>query len=294
MNSTEACRRVGTTRLVWAATLCLLAAGVARADDETPASAPVPAPTSSAPAGAGQPKWEGAVGLLFNYSPAYQGASDNRLRGRPGLFLRYGRFSATTTGGFVTRRNDEVQRGLAAELISRDRLRVSLSARLDGGRDEGDDPMLKGLGNVRATVRGRLTVVQSFGHGWKLSAGLSPDLLGRGGGTLLDAGLSYEWALTPTLRANVGTGITAADHRYMQSYFGVTPEQSARSGLRVYEPPAGLRDLGFGAGLRADLGPHWLGFVNVGTSQLKGPTLDSPLTRRRDTWGINGGLAWRF
>lgn len=238
--------------------------------------------------------WEGAVGVLGQYGPSYQGAAASKLHLRPGLYLRYGRFSVTTTGGFVTRRNDDVERGLAAELVSRDTLRVRASLRLDAGRDEDSDTMLKGLGNVRRTVRGRLSVVKELGGGWKLGAGLSPDLLSRGGGVLMDAGLSYELPLSPTLRAGAGLTLSGGDSRYMQSYFGVTPEQSQRSGHPVYEPSAGLRDLGFGINLRADLGPHWIGFVNAGTSQLKGPTLDSPLTRRRDTWGLGGGLAWRF
>lgn len=252
------------------------------------------APTRPGAAPLVQPVWEGAVGVLFQYGPSYQGSESNHLRLRPGLFLRYGRFSVTTTGGFVTRRNDEVQRGLSADLIQRENLRVSLSARLDGGRDDGDDPMLHGMGRIRATVRGRLQAVKDFGAGWKLSAGLSPDLLGRQGGTLADVGLSYEWRLTPALRANAGLGFTAADRRYMQSYFGVTEQQAQRSGHPAYAPGAGLRDIGWGVGLRAELGPNWLGLVNVGATQLLGPTRDSPLTRRHDTWGIGGGLAWRF
>ncbi|WP_395699299.1 MipA/OmpV family protein [Aquabacterium sp.] len=292
MNSTEArC----SSRVVWRAwgsalAALALAGAVRAAESETPEagagdSSPPAAPT----------RWEGAVGLLMHYNPSYLGSNDSKLHARPGLFLRYGRFSVTTAGGFVTRRNnDEVQRGLAAELVSRDRLRVSLSARLDGGRDEGDDPILHGLGDVRATVRGRLSAVREFGEGWKLSAGFSPDLLGRGGGIVGDMGLSYDWPLTPTLKASVSAGFTAADHRYMQSYFGITPAQSLASGHPVYEPGAGLRDVGVGFGLRADLGPHWIGFANANTTRLMGPTLDSPLTRSRSAWGIGGGLAWRF
>jgi outer membrane scaffolding protein for murein synthesis (MipA/OmpV family) len=260
------------------------------------ASAPAAAAASaSAPSRlSAQPTWEGALGVLFQYGPSYQGSESSRLRLRPGLFLRYGRYSVTTTGGFVTRRNEEVQRGLSADLIDREKLRVSLSLRVDGGRDDGDDPMLHGLGRIRATVRGRLQAVKDFGAGWKLSAALSPDLLGRQGGALADVGLGYEWPLTPALRANAGITLTAASQRYMQSYFGVTPEQSQRSGHPVYTPSAGLRDIGWGVGLRADLGPRWLGFLNAGATQLAGPTLDSPLTRRHDTWRIGGGIAWRF
>lgn len=283
MDSTEAGllrpgpRGAGRRAAALALTACLAAGTAGAADADT------------------APGWEGAVGLLGQYGPSYQGAAGQKLSLRPGLYLRRGRFSVTTTGGFVTRQNnDEVQRGVSAELVSRDDLRVSLSARLDGGRSEGQDPMLQGLGDVRATVRARLSLVVPFGTGWRVTAGLSPDLLGRGGGTLADLGLSHEWRLSPMLRASAGIGLGAGDRRYMRSYFGVDAAQASRSGHPVYEPSGGLRDIGVGLNLRADLGPHWIGFVTLGASQLLGPTLDSPLTRRNDLWSVGGGLAWRF
>ena len=53
--------------------------------------------------------WEGSVGLILIHSPNYLGAADGRLHARPGLYLRYGRISVTTTGGFVSRRNEAVR-----------------------------------------------------------------------------------------------------------------------------------------------------------------------------------------
>jgi len=239
-------------------------------------------------------EWEGAIGLLGQFSPTYAGASDNKFSVRPGLFLRWRRLSLTTTGGFVTRRNDDVQRGLAAELVSRERLRVSLSARFDGGRRDDADPVLNGLGNARATVRGRLSVVHEFGDGWRLGAGLAPDLLGRGGGVLADLSLARDWRLSPTLRLQASIGTSAADRRYLQTYFGITEAQSARTGHPVFRPSAGQREAGAGLGLRAELGPQWIGFVQLNASRLLGDARDSPLTRRSAGASLGGGLAWRF
>lgn len=241
-----------------------------------------------------EPQWEGAVGVIARYSPNYLGSSTSAAHASPGLFLRYGRFSVTTTGGFVTRRNDDVARGFTADLVQRDDLRVSLSLRTDGGRDAGNDPALTGLPDVRPTLRARLGAVQKWGDGWRVTAGLSPDLLGRGGGITADLALGHEWRVAPTMVANLSAGGTWVNGRYMQSYFGITPAQSAASGHPVYAARAGLRDVGVGAGLRIDISRDWLGFVGVGTSRLLGSTLDSPLTQRPSSWGVNGGLAWRF
>lgn len=250
--------------------------------------------TASAPAEGSRPDWEGAVGLIAHHSPNYIGAAGSAWHLNPGFFVRYGRFSLTNNGGFVTRRDDDVERGVAAELLRSETLRVSLSARFDGGRDAGSDAALRGLPDLRATVRARLSAVQQLGAGWRLNLGLSPDLLGRGGGTTLDAGVVHEWRLSPSLLASAGVGGTWADKTYHQNYFGITAAQSLASGHRVYLPGAGLRDVSASAGLRIALGPHWLGFAGLSASALQGPALDSPLTQRRRNWGSNAGLAWRF
>lgn len=240
------------------------------------------------------PHWEGAVGLIVHHGPTYLGAADTRVRAVPGLFLRYGRFTITTTSGFVSRRNEEIDRGLTAELVERGNLRVSLSARMDGGRDADSDPALAGLPDLRPTIRLRLSAVKRFDDGWRLAAGVSPDLLGRGGGALVDLGISHEWRLSPTLQSSMGVGATWANRRYQQSYFGITPAQSLDSGHPVYEPGAGLRDISVNVGMRAELGPRWIGLVGLGANVLQGPAVDSPLVRKRVNWGLNGGLAWRF
>lgn len=269
----------------WLAAAALCSAGAQAADPPAdPASAPAPA----------APRWEGAVGVSVLHSPTYLGSDDFRTRALPGLYLRYGRFAITTASGFVTRSNDEVNRGVSAELVQRDHLRVTLSARLDGGRDPDDDDFLRGLDRIRPTVRARLSAVRRFDNGWRIGAALSPDLLGRGGGVLGDANVSYEWRLTPQLRGNAGIGLTAADGRYMRSYFGVNASESVRSGHAEYTPGAGLRDVGASVGLRADLGPHWVGYAHLSALRLLGPTLDSPLTRGRSGWSTSAGLAWRF
>ena len=240
------------------------------------------------------PVWEGALGLLVNHSPTYQGSADQKSSLIPGFFVRYGGFTATNSGGFVTRRDDDVERGLAAEILRQENLRVSLSARFDAGRDAGSDPALNGLPDVAATLRLRVSALRRLSEGWQLGLALSPDLLGRGGGTLVDASLRREWRLTPSVQANLGANITWANSRYARSYFGVTPAQSGVTGLAAFEPRSGLRNLGVSASLHADFGPSWFGFTGVNASHLTGDARRSPLTHRSNSWSSNSGLAWRF
>ncbi len=241
------------------------------------------------------PQWEGAIGPVLRYAPAYPGAATSHTGMTPGFFVRYGRWTVTNAGGFVTRRNDEVVRGLATDLIQAEGLRVNFALRGDSGRDAGDDPGLRGLDDVRPTVRGRLSATRKlYDSGWQLTLGLSADLFNRGGGAVADASIGREYRLSPRLVASWGFGLTLADRRNLRSYYGVDAAASVRSGYPEYHPGAGLRDISLGLGLRADISQRWVGFASLGASQLQGPARRSPLTHRAANWGLNGGLAWRF
>lgn len=278
----------------------LLAAGHAAAQDTAappaPEAAPVPAP-APAPVPAPAPsstKWEGAIGPIVSHNPAYQGADQATTKVTPGFFIRYGRLTVTNTGGFVTRRADDVLRGLGLDLSRSDRVRVGLQLRYDRGRQEDSADALKGLGDVKSTVRLRLGATWRFDDGWRIGAGWSLDAFARGGGNLGDLGVSREQRLSPDTVWTWGATLNAAGDRYMQSYFGVSEDQAARTGYPVYEAKAGLRDVSLTAGFRTDLSHDWLAIGGIGVSRLLGPAAASPLTKQPTTWGINAGLAWRF
>jgi hypothetical protein len=91
-------------------------------------------PVSSAPPA--QTRWEGAIRFSASYSPEYSGSAKNIAKISPALFLRYGRFTTTNASGFVTRRADDVVRGLGMDLSNSDRFRANLALRVDRGRGE--------------------------------------------------------------------------------------------------------------------------------------------------------------
>jgi hypothetical protein len=47
----------------------------------------------------GDKEWEGAIGAVLGYGPAYLASNDYSLGIKPALFLRYGRFSLNTGAG---------------------------------------------------------------------------------------------------------------------------------------------------------------------------------------------------
>jgi MipA family protein len=190
-------------------------------------------------------------------------------------------------------------RGLATDLLRTDTWRANLALRIDSGRQTQDSAALTGLADIQRTVRGRLIVSHDFGAGWGATLGVSADLLGRGGGTLVDFGPSKDIPLQlgepwQRMRIALGVAVTGADRRYMQSYFGVTAQQATVTGYTEYSPSSGLRDISAGIALRGRYGEHWIGYVGVAASRLLGPALASPLTQQAASWSLNGGIAYRF
>lgn len=277
---------VGVCLLSW------LQAGLAQTE-AAPLLAP---PPSLEAASAPRPalRWEGAVGLIVHHEPSYAGSGEMVNKAVPAVYLRYGRFTITNASVFVNRRQDDVMRGAAADLLRSDSLRVNLALRLDRGRRESASDRLAGLGEVRQTVRGRLSLGWRFAEHWRLNLGLASDLLGRGGGSMFDAGLVREFHLGPRSVVSLGTGLNYSNARYMQSYYGVTPEQAARTGYAVYSPGAGLTGVGASIGWRGDINERWTAFASASASRMLGPVLDSPIVTGTRNWNLSSGLAWRF
>ena len=274
--------RILTSRLVLALLLGAALPLVARAQEEPP---PKPGP---------RPNFEGAIGLQLNSSPQYQGSDLRKVSPKPGIYLRWGRFSVATSSNFVTRHDDEVVRGLGAELVQRDDLRVQLGLRYDPGRKTKVSTDLAQLDDVRDTVRARISMVWQPARHWRFSAGWSNDILGRDGGALVDFGVAREFRLSQRSVLSVGTGLAWGDRQYMQSRFGISPAAAARSGKPAYAPTGGLRDVAVNVQVRTDLNRQWSVWGGANLSRLLGPTLDSPLTMKTTQATAGVGFAWRF
>ncbi len=271
----------------------MAAAAATAAACEAPLATPAtPADTNTGkPSG---PRWEGAIGPVLRAAPDYPGSADRSVRVSAGYFLRYGRLTVTNTGGFVTRSQQELSPGLAAELLRTDHWHANLGLRWDNGRKASTSATLQNLGDIQATLRARMGVGYKVDEHWRLGAAWSVDMLNHGGGMLFETSLGREHHLTPNITWRYGMGATLADGRYMQSYFGVDAAQAAASGHSAYSPKAGLRDVGLGTGMSFNLGPQWVAFADAGVSRLAGPAATSPLTQAAGSWSVRTGLAWRF
>ncbi len=74
---------------------------------------------------------------------------------------------------------------------------------------------------------------------------------------------------------------TWADAKGVQPLFGITPAQSARSGLATYSPSSGMRNLTAEPALIYDVDGHWAIAARFSYERLLDGAADSPLVRTR-------------
>lgn len=151
------------------------------------------------------------------------------------------------------------------------------SARLgyDTGRKEDDSDHLRGLGDVdMGAVVGAKAAVK-FGPA-EIFAQLDKTIGGSDGlqGTI---GIEVNQPLSQSLMVGASASVVFADENYMQAYFGVTPEQSARSGLARYDAGAGLKRTDFSISATYMLNQNWMVRGQAGVGILVGDAADSPV-----------------
>jgi outer membrane scaffolding protein for murein synthesis (MipA/OmpV family) len=84
----------------------------------------------------------------------------------------------------------------------------------------------------------------------------------------------YNWIISSEWVLSMGGHTTYANDDYMQTYFGVSGRDSARSGLSRYDADAGIKDVGIDLGVNWGFAQNWdlRGLMSI--SQLVGDADD--------------------
>jgi outer membrane protein len=235
------------------------------------------------------------LGGALMSSAEYLGSDRRDQKLSPLWAFQYGRWrlSSSRASAVLGFASDAAGPGASAELAGTKNWHVGAAFRVDHGRKTSDSPYLIGLPDVKRTLRGRIYASYTLSPQWTIGGNVSQDLLGRGGGALASIDLGYRHWITPGIELTSGLGVSLADKRNMRTYFGISGEQAAQSGLRPFAAGAGFRDAHLGLGLTTALTPHWIAFGNIGVSHLLADAAHSPLTRRANNVGATLGIAYR-
>jgi len=232
-----------------------------------------------------QNAFSGFIGGGVGVKPKYSGAKDSKTDVVPALKLQYGPL-------FVGGVDDLVAFGWDVAKTGGWTFSLGVGTNISP-RQESDDPLLHGLGDIDVTPRAFTSAIyeNAFFKGGMI---LTQDVGGNKQGFKLASYAHVQWRPTESLRLYTGPNLSWADSDYMQTQYGITARQSARSGLARYAARAGLEKVGWEAGLEYTLTPAWLIGARINAQHLENHAADSPITEEKSQ--MSGALyaAWRF
>jgi len=208
--------------------------------------------------------WQVIVGGGAMYAPRYEGSDELKVSPVPWISATFG---------------DRVYvdpLGISVDVLQFDGFKLAVKGGYELGRAESDSKYLRGLGDIDAggVIGGKISYeigpLEVYGAVDKTIGG-SEGLTGTVG-----ANVSYQ---VDRFMLTAGASATMADEKHMDSYFGVTQAQSAKSGYRRYEASAGLKRVDIEASVTYFATENWFVRGQGGVGFLTGDAKDSPIVR---------------
>lgn len=220
------------------------------------------------------PTFRTVLGAAADVAPLYDGSSNYRTKGGPVINIHYKDIAFLSTG-----------EGLGYNFLRGDHYQFGVAMAYDLGRKERDDlTNLHGMGDIGvapvAKVYGSAVLSKRFPLILRVDA---RQYIGGAEGTVGDAGVYMPLpGSSKTFVMFAGPSITLATHHYLQTVYGVSPEQSLASGHPVYEiPHAGTATVGVGFSATKFVTSHWLLNIDAAVSQIRGSAAQSPIVENR-------------
>ncbi len=211
-----------------------------------------------------EPRWRVALGAGLAAQPNFQGSDKYRLHPTLFVFAGYGRFFI----GFG---------GAGVNLYRAPGLRMGALISLGPGRNESTDGRLAGLGDVDRTVLAGLFAVHAT-RGFLTRVATYTDIGGEHHGTLARLDVFARFRAGERVGFFAGPGLTWGSSQYNQTFFGISGEQSARSGFPEFATNAGMNNARLTAGTSYRFAESWRLFGGLTASRLVGDAAASPIT----------------
>jgi outer membrane scaffolding protein for murein synthesis (MipA/OmpV family) len=220
------------------------------------------------------PELRKILGLASEVQPIYNGARAERVQGGPVINIYYRDIAFLTTGD-----------GIGYNFLRGDHYQLGTALAYDVGRNEREDlANLRGLGNIGAAPVAK--VFASWVLSKKFPLILRTDVRQFIGGAQGATGDVSAYMPLPGSSKHLvmfaGPSFSLATHHYLQTVYGITPQQAAGSGHPIFEVPhAGTSAAGVGFSATDFITDHWLLNADAAISQIRGSVVSSPLIEAR-------------
>jgi len=220
------------------------------------------------------PTWRTILGGAAEWEPIYEGARAYRTSGGPVINIRLRDEAYFSTG-----------EGLGYNFLRGDHYEFGVGLAYDLGRKAREDlTNLHGMGNISpapiAKLYGSVVLSRKFPLILRATA---RQFIGGANGAVADLGVYMPLpGSSKTFVMFAGPSITLATRHYLQTVYGVTPDQSVSSGHPAYDiHDSGTDKAGVGFSATKFVTKRFLVNLDLAISQLRGSSTRSPLTEER-------------
>ncbi|MBB1490383.1 MipA/OmpV family protein [Paracoccus sp. MC1854] len=175
---------------------------------------------------------------------------------------------------------------------SSDGLRVVPTINWRSGRDADDSDALTGLDDIDRTIEAGVRFRYTQGP----ASGYLVVRKGFDGHEGLVGAVGAKYRIAPNDRLTIWPGIEGkfGDDRFTRTFFGVTGDESLRSGYAAYRPDGGFYAVGASIEARYALSPTLAVVGEAEYSRLTGDAADAPFIEEKDQPALRIGLVNRF
>jgi outer membrane scaffolding protein for murein synthesis (MipA/OmpV family) len=149
------------------------------------------------------------------------------------------------------------------------------------------------MGDIDGGLQAVLTASYQLGK-VGLSVGTTQAVGKRENGSTYTLGASVPLYSGTNDQVSLGGSAVYGDNKHMQTYFGVTGAQSARSGFKAYQAKSGFETVSAAVSWDHVIDKRWSTHTAVGFTRLLGDAADSPLTKRKTTPMLMTGISYKF
>jgi outer membrane protein len=230
------------------------------------------------------------VGVGVAMVPDYQGSDDYMVGAAP--FLKY---TPEKTEYYALLLATQ----LSVNVINHPTFRFGPMVNYRFGRDDDvEDDVVKNMEEIDGTFEAGAFIGYEWIdknnplHRWGITLEFLGDVGNEHKGYILSATAKYWYPVHKMIDIGMGVGATYADNHYMNTYFGVSPEDSATTGLREFKAGSGIKDVRVIPAVVMHFSPQWHAGIGCRYQRLLDDAEDSPVVAAKD--GKGGKDQWFY
>ena len=231
-----------------------------------------------------------SVGAGFAYIPEYEGANDY-------MAVPFPLFSLDWNSGQYVRL---VGLDIEANILGKKHKNWEFGPKLSfkPGRDNDIENInVANLEEIDFSISAGLFAQYKFAKGFDVRGEYTHDISGVSEGGVADFELGHTWIKKNNrLITRVAATTSLATENYMDTYFGVNPDNLGTSLLPFYDLDGGIKDVGLKLTTTYFLNQKWILAGQVGLVELLGDAADSPIVTTGTSTQFVGGVSvmYRF